>query len=194
MKLGNLMTGTMGVGLVLLVSGCEVARSARDDLLRLTNPTPAPQQARRTATGPSTAAKPQPTATVRGTGAVQASAAASPTDGDTATATASTAPDSPPLALTGKTETELRALLGAPTSEETYPPGKQWRYRDGKCTLDIQLYPNVETKQFGTLAYKVKSDDNSVEGNRLCLAQLQSRVQTQRKRRRKAHSSSLRRG
>lgn len=192
MKLGNLMTGTMGLGLVLLVSGCEVARSARDDLLRLTNPTPAPQQARRAATGPSTTAKTPPAATVRGTasGAIQASAAASPTDGDTATAP----PDSPQLALTGKTETELRALLGAPTSEETHPPGKQWRYRDGKCTLDIQLYPDVETKQFGTLAYKVKSDDNSVEGNRLCLAQLQSRVQTQRKRRRKAHSSSLRRG
>ncbi len=194
MNLGNLMTGTVGVGLALLLPGCEVARSARDDLLRLTNPTPSSQQAPRVATGPSTTAKPQPTATVRGTGAVQASAAASPTDGDTASATASATTAPPSIALTGKTETELRALLGAPTSEETHPPGKQWRYRDGKCTLDIQLYPDVETKQFGTLAYKVKSDDNSVEGNRLCLAQLQSRVQTQRKRRRKANSSSLRRG
>ncbi|MBL0898748.1 MAG: hypothetical protein IBJ17_08645 [Reyranella sp.] len=194
MKLGKLMTGTVGAALAMFVSGCEVARSARDDLLRLTNPTPAPQQARRAAPGPSAAKPQQSAATVRGTGAVQASAAASPTDGDTPTATASAAADGPPLPLTGKSEAELRALLGAPTSEETHPPGKQWRYRDGKCTLDIQLYPNVETKQFGTLAYKVKSDDNSVEGNRLCLAQLQSRVQTQRKRRRKAHSSSLRRG
>jgi hypothetical protein len=81
---------------------------------------------------------------------------------------------------TGTGERELRAMLGPPTSEEDHPPGKQWRYRDGKCTIDIQLYPDVETKQFGTLAYKVKSDDNTDEGRRLCVAQLQSRVQARR--------------
>ena len=58
------------------------------------------------------------------------------------------------------------------------PPGKRWRYRDGQCTLDVQLYPDVQTKQFGTLAYEVKSDDNTDEGKRVCLAQLQSRAQT----------------
>jgi hypothetical protein len=78
-----------------------------------------------------------------------------------ATPTASTSPDAP----------------GAPTSEEDRPPGKRWRYRDGQCTLDVQLYPDVQTKQFGTLAYEVKSDDNTDEGKRVCLAQLQSRAQ-----------------
>jgi hypothetical protein len=82
------------------------------------------------------------------------------------------------LSLVGKSETELRAMLGSPTSEEDRPPGKRWRYRDGQCTLDVQLYPDVKTKQFGTLAYEVKSDDNTDEGNRVCLAQLQSRAQT----------------
>ncbi|MCC2690472.1 MAG: hypothetical protein K0S21_3275 [Rhizobiaceae bacterium] len=71
-------------------------------------------------------------------------------------------------------------MLGAPTSEEDRPPGKRWRYRDGQCTLDVQLYPDVQTKQFGTLAYEVKSDDNTDEGKRVCLAQLQSRAQTRR--------------
>ena len=84
----------------------------------------------------------------------------------------------PALVLAGKSETEVRALFGTPSSEEDRPPGKQWRYRDGHCTLDVQLYPDVRTKQFGTLAYEVKSDDNSDEGKRLCLAQLQSRAQT----------------
>jgi hypothetical protein len=82
-----------------------------------------------------------------------------------------------PISLAGKSESELRAMLGAPTSEEDRPPGKRWRYRDGQCTLDVQLYPDVRTKQFGTLAYEVKSDDNSDEGKRSCLAQLQSRAQ-----------------
>lgn len=84
---------------------------------------------------------------------------------------------SPALSLAGKSEVELRAMLGAPTSEEDRPPGKRWRYRDGQCTLDVQLYPDVQTKQFGTLAYEVKSDDNTDEGKRVCMAQLQSRAQ-----------------
>ena len=61
-------------------------------------------------------------------------------------------------------------MLGAPTSEEDRPPGKLWRYRDGQCTLVVQLYPDVQTRQFGTLAYEVKSDDNTDEGKRVCTA------------------------
>jgi hypothetical protein len=86
-------------------------------------------------------------------------------------------PDSAAVTLSGKSEAELREMLGTPTSEEDRPPGKRWRYRDGQCTLDVQLYPDVQTKQFGTLAYEVKSDDNTDEGKRLCVAQIQSRVQ-----------------
>jgi len=177
MNIGSLMTRTVGVGLLLL-SGCDVARSARDDLFGRPNPPPASSQARRTAPatspGAATASRAQPAATVRGSAAapVQASAAATPADGGPARAPSG----SPQISLTGKTEAELRALLGAPTSEETHPPGKQWRYRDGKCTLDIQLYPDVETKQFGTLAYKVRSDDDTDEGKRLCIARVQSRL------------------
>jgi hypothetical protein len=72
---------------------------------------------------------------------------------------------------------EVLHLSSAPTSEEDRPPGKRWRYQDGRCTLDVQFYPDVHTKQFGTLAYEVKSDDNTDEGKRLCLGQIQSRVQ-----------------
>jgi hypothetical protein len=71
----------------------------------------------------------------------------------------------------------LRALLGPPTSVEERAPGKTWRYRDGQCSVDIQLYPDVQTRRFGTLAYEVKSDDNTDEGKRGCLAQLQSHAQ-----------------
>ena len=90
---------------------------------------------------------------------------------------APTPPHEPAVRLVGKSENELRALLGSPTNEEDRPPGKRWRYRDGQCTLDVQLYPDVQTKQFGTLAYEVRSDDNTDEGRRVCMAQLQSRAQ-----------------
>ena len=82
----------------------------------------------------------------------------------------------PPVRLVGKSENEIRALLGPPTEELNQPPGKQWRYRDGQCTLYIQLFPDIQTKQFGALSYAVKSDNETDEGRRLCLAQFQSRV------------------
>ncbi|MGD9881348.1 MAG: hypothetical protein AB7F22_10860 [Reyranella sp.] len=91
--------------------------------------------------------------------------------------TASTPPDPPAVALAGKSEAEIRAMLGTPTREEDRSPGKQWRYRDGQCTYDVQLYRDVRTKQFGTLGYEVKSDDSTNDGKRLCMARLRSRVQ-----------------
>jgi hypothetical protein len=176
MRIASLMKQTVGVGLLLL-SGCEVVRSARDDLTRLTSPPPPPSQVRKS-TPPKQPAPAQAASIRTGSSAapVEASAAATPSDRPSAAGGA----DGTTILPTGMSERELRATLGPPTSEEEHPPGKQWRYRDGKCTVDIQLYPDVETKQFGTLAYKVKSDDNTDEGRRLCVAQLQSRVQARR--------------
>ena len=156
----------LGVTLLLL-SGCDVVQNARSDFGKATNasaaatqskPSPASTQVRRAETKASDSTnvqdpakreppKPQP-----------------PRDAATAT----------PVGLVGKSEGEVRALLGPPTSEEDRAPGKTWHYRDGLCTVDIQLYPDVQTHQFGTLAYEVKSDDNTDEGKRLCMAQLMS--------------------
>jgi glucose/arabinose dehydrogenase len=146
----------------------------RDDFARLTSSQAATQ-------------KPQPARNAASTNRPRTTPPTS-TSPDAPAAASAAAPDDPParpastggpaISLAGKSETELRAMLGAPTSEEDRPPGKRWRYRDGQCTLDVQLYPDVQTKQFGTLAYEVKSDDNTDEGKRVCLAQLQSRAQT----------------
>ena len=159
----SLFKQTLGVGFLLLLSGCQVARNAQSDLGRLVNSdpfaTPKPAvSAPRTATA---AAKPATTE--------PAVAAATPAKSASATTAA-------PVDLIGKSEGEVRALLGPPTSVEERAPGKTWHYREGQCTVDIQLYPDVQTRQFGTLAYEVKSDDNTDEGKRGCLAQLQSRA------------------
>jgi hypothetical protein len=169
----GLMTQAIGVGLLLL-SGCQAVRNMGDDLSRLTSSQPATAQARKTAAAPP-AARPRPAPPATGP-AASASGEASATTA-TSDSTARPASDGPALPLASKSESELRALLGTPTSEEDRPPGKRWRYRDGQCTLDVQLYPDVQTKQFGTLAYEVKSDDNTDEGRRLCVAQLHSRIQ-----------------
>jgi hypothetical protein len=168
MTIRVVMRHTVSVGLLLL-SGCEAARNMGNDFARLTSPQSPPVQPKKKA---QPAVRPRPAGTTP----------VSPETSASATETASASPirsssDAPAVTLTGKSDNEVRALLGAPTSEEERPPGKRWRYRDGQCTLDVQLYPDVQTKQFGTLAYEVKSDDNTDEGKRLCLAQIQSRVQ-----------------
>ena len=165
----GLMRPTLGIGLLLL-SGCDAVRIARDDFDRLTSPPRVSEQARKVpAAQPKARPRNTPSATAASVDATAGAAGAAPA--------APSSDDGSPVTLAGKSESELRALLGAPTSEEDRPPGKRWRYRDGQCTLDVQLYPDVQTKQFGTLAYEVKSDDNTDEGKRLCLAQFQSRVQ-----------------
>jgi hypothetical protein len=169
MTIRVVMRHTVSVGLLLL-SGCEATRNMGNDFARLTSPQSPSAQAKKAAQPP---ARPRPST---GTTPIAPVASASATE----TASASPvrpSPDAPAVTLAGKSDNEVRALLGAPTNEEERPPGKRWRYRDGQCTLDVQLYPDVQTKQFGTLAYEVKSDDNTDEGKRLCLAQFQSRVQ-----------------
>ena len=148
----------------------------RDDLARLTSSTAALQKSMppRTTQAAARPRAPGPAPADPGAGATQVPFEPL-TSAATAAPAAGTAPA--PVSIAGRSETELRALFGAPTSEEDRPPGKRWRYRDGSCTMDIQLYPDVQTKQFGTLAYEVKSDDNSDEGKRACLAQFQSRAQ-----------------
>ena len=173
-SLMNLMKQTVVLGLLVL-SGCEARSSMRDDFVRLTSAQPIavqkpPLKSMASQSSPAPRGVPEATVTSNSTD-IPAAAAAVMSD----ETPASTLPGPPAIALAGKSEQEVRAMLGAPTSEEDRPPGKRWRYQDGRCTLDVQFYPDVHTKQFGTLAYEVKSDDNSDEGKRLCLVQLQSR-------------------
>ncbi|HKV14801.1 MAG TPA: hypothetical protein VJQ81_07130 [Reyranella sp.] len=169
----SLCLQTLAIGLLLL-SGCDVARSARDDLNRLVSSTSSPAPTKRPTARPAST-KP----------AASASQAASSNQPATTAPTTETAPEpskdianAPPVNLIGKSENEVRALFGPPTTVEERAPGKTWRYRKGSCTLDVQLYPDVQTRQFGTLAYEVKSDDNTDEGNRACLAQLRAHGQS----------------
>ncbi|TXL75714.1 hypothetical protein FHP25_13785 [Vineibacter terrae] len=110
------------------------------------------------------------------TGASTASVA-SPKGADPAAGAKGAGSSAASVNLIGLGEQELRAKLGPPVTEEERPPGKIWRYRTGGCTLNVSLYPDVQTRKFGTLTYEVKSDDDTDEGKRNCLADLQSRAQ-----------------
>lgn len=157
---------------LLLLSGCDVARNARDDLSRATGAIASATQSR-PATAQTASSNAEPRSASRSTpppDSPKPQTVLEDPPRDDAAAT--------PVNLIGKSESEIRVLLGPPTSEEDRAPGKTWHYRDGQCTLDIQLYPDVQTRKFGTLAYEVKSNDSTDEGKRLCMAQLKSRTQT----------------
>ena len=164
----SLCRQTLGISLLLL-SGCDVAHNAQRDLTRLVH------------SDPFTASKPAPAARIASAPAkppAPAVAVADPKTEPPKTDPPREAPVPTSVSLIGKSEGQVRALLGPPTSVEERAPGKTWHYRDGQCSADVQLYPDVQTRQFGTLAYEVKSDDNTDEGRRGCVAQFSSRAQS----------------
>jgi hypothetical protein len=165
----SLCRQTLGIGLLLL-SGCDVAHNAQRDLARLVRSDPFTAPAAR---------KPAPPARTASVPAKAPPAADSPRpETSTAEPIREVSVPAPVISLIGKNEGQVRALLGPPTSVEERAPGKTWHYRDGQCSADVQLYPDVQTRQFGTLAYEVKSDDNTDEGRRGCVAQFSSRAQS----------------
>jgi hypothetical protein len=168
----SLYRQTLVVGLLFL-SGCELTQNAQRDFNRLVHGNVATSSGHYTPSQQSYA--PRQSATAR----PDSKTATKPEDPKTEPQqAAATTPAPPPVNLTGKSEGQVRALLGPPTSVEERAPGKTWHYRDGRCSVDVQLYPDVQTRQFGTLAYEVKSDDNSDEGRRDCLARFRSRAQS----------------
>jgi hypothetical protein len=172
MMLKSLYPQTLVVGLLFL-SGCELTQNAQRDFNRLIHGNVSTASGQYAPSHQSYA--PRQTATAR----PDSKTVTKPEDPKTEPqqAAAST-PAPPPVNLVGKSEGQVRALLGPPTSVEERAPGKTWHYRDGQCSVDVQLYPDVQTRQFGTLAYEVKSDDNSDEGRRDCLARFRSRAQS----------------
>src|SRR6476619_5523731 len=106
-------TISVGIGLLLL-SGCEAARNMGNDFARLTSSQPTSGHVRKA----QPVARPRPPAS--------ATLATPPASGEAA-ATETRQRRSPPegaaVTLSGKSEAELREMLGTPTSEEDRPPG-----------------------------------------------------------------------
>jgi hypothetical protein len=157
---------------VLLISGCDVAHNAQRDFNRVIRGEPTVSATSRPSGSSTARATPKP---------VAPSDASKPGESKTEEAKAAPTRDiaaaTPDVNLVGKSEGQVRALLGPPTSVEERAPGKTWHYRDGSCSVDVRLYPDVQTRQFGTLSYEVRSNDNSDEGRRDCMARFRSRAQ-----------------
>jgi hypothetical protein len=163
----------MGLALVS-AGGCQQQSSTiRDNFSRALSSPPTPERPK--VATPKPVAKPEATS-IESTKPITPEPSPAATEA-AATPPVPTPPKEPAVQFAGKSENELRAMLGPPTEELKQPPGKRWLYRDGQCTLYVQLFPDIRTKEFGSLSSAVTSDDGTDEGKRVCLAQFQSRVE-----------------
>jgi hypothetical protein len=77
--------------------------------------------------------------------------------------------------LIGLNESEIQSILGPPMLQEDRAPTKLWVFRSRNCTINVTLYPDVETREFHALSYEVISDVHTVERTRQCIAQFAAR-------------------
>jgi hypothetical protein len=78
--------------------------------------------------------------------------------------------------LIGWNESEIRTVFGAPAAQEDHAPTKRLVYHDRQCTMDVTLYPEVETRQFQALNYEVNADDGSAKRQQACVAEFSARL------------------
>jgi len=78
--------------------------------------------------------------------------------------------------LIGWNESEIRTVFGAPASQEDQAPTKRLVYHTRQCTMNLTLYPEVETRQFQALNYEVNADDGSAKRQQACVAEFSSRL------------------
>jgi hypothetical protein len=75
----------------------------------------------------------------------------------------------------GLDEQALQRALGPPREQQNRAPAKVSSFRDRACTLYVTLDPDVETRTFHALDYKVISDAHTVKRTRECAAEFSAR-------------------
>ena len=77
-----------------------------------------------------------------------------------------------PERLVGKTEDDIRRLIGEPVNVREEPPAVVWSYSSAGCGLSVSFYMDLASQTFRVLTYelKPKPPDGLVGG--ACLASL----------------------
>jgi hypothetical protein len=74
------------------------------------------------------------------------------------------------LEVIGLDRNAIEARLGAPSQEVQQSPAVEAIFRQGQCVLSVTLYPDVQTRIYHALAYKVTSNADSVKERQFCSA------------------------
>jgi hypothetical protein len=70
--------------------------------------------------------------------------------------------------LIGLDQQQIESRLGPPSRELQHSPAMEAVFRTGRCTLIVTFYPDVQTRIYHALAYRVVSDADSSEERRFC--------------------------
>jgi hypothetical protein len=71
---------------------------------------------------------------------------------------------------------ELQALLGDPSAEYRDGVSERLEFHDRGCSLQLRLYPEVDSRVYRTLTFEVSSDDSVVLRERACAERFASRL------------------
>jgi hypothetical protein len=80
------------------------------------------------------------------------------------------------LDVIGLDQSEIESRLGPSTQDLQHLPAMEAVFSDGRCTLNVTLYPDVKTHIYHALAYRVASDVDSAEERRRCSAAFAERL------------------
>jgi len=70
--------------------------------------------------------------------------------------------------LVGLREVAVVDLFGQPTDISEEIPGKTWNYRRDSCTLTVTFFPELTSRAFHVLMYKVISNDSTAISANAC--------------------------
>lgn len=82
--------------------------------------------------------------------------------------------------LIGLDQHQIESQLGPPSQEVQHSPAMEALFRAGNCTLSVTLYPDVKTRIYHALAYRMISDVDTDEERRLCSAIFDARLHDNR--------------
>lgn len=72
--------------------------------------------------------------------------------------------------LIGRNFEGVERLLGPADVTNDVPPGREWQYRDGSCTLVVRFYPDMTTLAYRVLSYAFESGEGTTEQARTTVA------------------------
>ena len=78
--------------------------------------------------------------------------------------------------LAGADRPRIRSLLGPADEVRAQPPGETWIYREGKCSVELYLFPQVSASQYAVLGHRFLPSSLGEEERTACLTKLASRT------------------
>lgn len=78
--------------------------------------------------------------------------------------------------LAGADRSKLASVLGPADEIRDQPPGEVWVYREGGCSVELYLFPQISASQYAVLGHKFLPSSLGEEERRACLTKLASRI------------------